>query len=142
MPTNKRSKYRGSRTCGGGTHKNRRGAGNRGGRGRAGINAHHFVKWYKEMGGPVFGKNGFSNSSQTTVTVIDVGIIDQIVPSLLAQGIAKNEGDVIVINTADMGIEKVLGSGKVTKKMNISAQAFSESAKAKIEKMGGKTQIV
>ena len=142
MPTNKRSKYRGSRTCGGGTHKNRRGAGNRGGRGRAGINAHHFVKWYKEMGGPVFGKNGFSNSSQTTVTVIDVGIIDQIIPSLLAQGIAKNEGDVIVINTADMGIEKVLGSGQVTKKMNISAQAFSESAKAKIEKMGGKTQIV
>jgi large subunit ribosomal protein L15 len=142
MPTNKRSKYRGSRTCGGGTHKNRRGAGNRGGRGRAGINAHHFVKWYKEMGGPVFGKDGFSNSSQTTVTVIDVGIIDQIIPSLLAQGIAKNEGDVIVINAADMGIDKVLGSGKVTKKMNISAQAFSESAKAKIEKMGGKTQIV
>jgi len=142
MPTNKRSKYRGSRTCGGGTHKNRRGAGNRGGRGRAGINAHHFVKWYKEMGGPVFGKDGFSNCSQITVTVMDVGIIDQIIPSLLAQGIAKNEGDVIVINTAEMGIDKVLGSGKVTKKMNISAQAFSESAKAKIEKMGGKTQIV
>ena len=142
MPTNKRSKYRGSRTCGGGTHKNRRGAGNRGGRGHAGINAHHFVKWYKEMGGPVFGKDGFSNSTQVTVTVMDVGIIDQIVPSLLAQGIAKNEGDAIVINTADMGICKVLGSGKVTKKLNISAQAFSESAKLKIEKMGGKTQIV
>ena len=142
MPTNKRSKYRGSRTCGGGTHKNRRGAGNRGGRGRAGINAHHFVKWYKEMGGPVFGKDGFSNSSQITVTVMDVGIIDQIIPSLLAQGIAKHEGDVIVINTADMGIDKVLGSGKVTKKLNISAPAFSESAKVKIEKMGGKTQIV
>jgi len=142
MPTNKRSKYRGSRTCGGGTHKNRRGAGNRGGRGRAGINAHHFVKWYKEMGGPVFGKDGFSNSSQITITVMDVGIIDQIIPSLLAQGIAKYEGDVIVINTADMGIDKVLGSGKVTKKLNISAPAFSESAKVKIEKMGGKTLIV
>jgi large subunit ribosomal protein L15 len=142
MPTNKRSKYRGSRTCGGGTHKNRRGAGNRGGRGRAGINAHHFVKWYKEMGGPVFGKDGFSNSSQITVTVMDVGIIDQIIPSLLAQGIAKHEGDTIVINTADMGIDKVLGSGKVTKKLNISSQAFSDVAKVKIEKMGGKTQIV
>jgi len=142
MPTNKRSKYRGSRTCGGGTHKNRRGAGNRGGRGRAGINAHHFVKWYKEMGGPVFGKDGFSNSSQTSVSVMDIGIIDQIVPSLLAQGIAKNEGDVIVINIADIGIDKVLGSGKVTKKLNISAQAFSESAKVKIEKIGGKAQIV
>jgi large subunit ribosomal protein L15 len=142
MPTNKRSKYRGSRTCGGGTHKNRRGAGNRGGRGHAGINAHHFVKWYKELGGPVFGKDGFSNSSQIPVTAMDVGIIDQIIPSLLAQGIAKNEGDAIVINTADMGINKVLGSGKVTKKLNISAEAFSESARIKIEKMGGKTQIV
>jgi large subunit ribosomal protein L15 len=142
MPTNKRSKYRGSRTCGGGTHKNRRGAGNRGGRGRAGINAHHFVKWYKEMGGPVFGKDGFSNSSTFTVSVMDIGIIDQIIPSLLAQGIAKNDGDAIVINIAELGVDKVLGSGKVTKKLNISAQAFSESAKIKIEKMGGKALVV
>jgi large subunit ribosomal protein L15 len=141
MPTNKRSKYRGSRTCGGGTHKNRRGAGNRGGRGRAGINAHHFVKWYKEMGGPVFGKNGFCNQIAAEVTAIDVGALDQIVPSLLAQGIAKQEGDTVVINVADMGIEKVLGSGRVTKKINISASAFSETAKAKIEKMGGKALV-
>jgi large subunit ribosomal protein L15 len=141
MPTNKRSKYRGSRTCGGGTHKNRRGAGNRGGRGRAGINAHHFVKWYKEMGGPVFGKNGFCNQIATEVTAIDVGALDQIVPSLLAQGIAKQEGDTVVINAADMGIMKVLGSGRVTKKLSISAPAFSETAKAKIEKMGGKALV-
>ena len=47
-----------------------------------------------------------------------------------------------MINIADIGIDKVLGSGKVTKKLNISAQAFSESAKVKIEKMGGKAQIV
>ncbi len=141
MPTNKRSKYRGSRTCGGGTHKNRRGAGNRGGRGRAGINAHHFVKWYKEMGGPVFGKNGFANPVATDVTSIDVGVLDQIIPSLLAQGIARQEGDAVTLNVADMGIEKVLGSGRVTKKINISAPAFSETAKAKIEKMGGKAQV-
>jgi len=142
MPTNKRSKYRGSRTCGGGTHKNRRGAGNRGGRGRAGINAHHFVKWYKEMGGRVFGKDGFFHNPAVIVTTMDVGIIDQIIPSLIAQGIAKQEGDAVTINAADMGIEKVLGSGRVTKKINISAEAFSESAKAKIEKMGGKAQVV
>ena len=142
MPTNKRTKYRGSRTCGGGTHKNRRGAGNRGGRGRAGINAHHFVKWYKEMGGPVFGKDGFYNQTTTDVAAIDVGALDQILPSLVAQGIAKQEGDAVAINVADMGIEKVLGSGKVTKKINISASSFSENAKAKIEKMGGKALVV
>ncbi len=141
MPTNKRSKYRGSRTCGGGTHKNRRGAGNRGGRGRAGINAHHFVKWYKELGGPVFGKNGFCNQTATDVTIIDVGILDQIIPSLLAQGIARQEGDTVTLNAADIGIQKVLGSGRVTKKIIISASAFSETAKAKIEKSGGKAQV-
>lgn len=141
MPTNKRSKYRGSRTCGGGTHKNRRGAGNRGGRGRAGINAHHFVKWYKELGGPVFGKDGFCNQTASPVTAIDIGALDQIVPSLLAQGIAKQEGDTVVINAADMGIEKVLGSGRVTRKFSISASAFSETAKAKIEKLGGKAVV-
>jgi large subunit ribosomal protein L15 len=141
MPTNKRSKFRGSRTCGGGTHKNRRGAGNRGGRGRAGINAHHFVKWYKEIGGRVFGKDGFFHNPATTVTAIDIGAIDQIIPSLLAQGIAKEDGDAVSLNIADMGIEKVLGSGRVTKKLNISAQAFSEQAKVKIEKMGGKALV-
>ncbi|MDD1668181.1 MAG: 50S ribosomal protein L15, partial [Methanomicrobiales archaeon] len=41
MPVNKRSKYRGSRTCGGGTHKNRRNGGSRGGRGFAGGCKHH-----------------------------------------------------------------------------------------------------
>jgi large subunit ribosomal protein L15 len=99
------------------------------------------VKWYLEFGGPVFGKDGFVNKTRTTVTTIDVGVIDQIIPSLLAQGIARLEGDAVVINTADMGIEKVLGSGRITKKLNISAQAFSEQAKAKIEKMGGKAQV-
>ena len=142
MPTNKRSRYRGSRTCGGGTHKNRRGAGNRGGRGRAGINAHHFVKWYMEMGGPVFGKNGFFHNPAVTVAVMDVGIIDQILPSLIAQGIAKKEGDTVVLNAADLGIEKILGSGKVTKKITISAEAFSQQAIEKIEKLGGKAQVV
>ena len=83
-----------------------------------------------------------STTRQILVTTMDVGIIDQIIPSLIAQGIAKQEGDAVTINVADMGIEKVLGSGRVTKKINISAEAFSESAKAKIEKMGGKAQVV
>ena len=46
MPVNKRSKFRGTRTCGGGTHKNRRGAGNRGGRGQAGWRDHNFTRFY------------------------------------------------------------------------------------------------
>jgi large subunit ribosomal protein L15 len=94
------------------------------------------------MGGPVFGKNGFVHTPRVPVAAMDVGVIDQIIPSLLAQGIAKREGDTIVINAADMGIEKVLGSGRVTRRINLSAQAFTEQAKVKIEKMGGKAQVV
>ena len=95
----------------------------------------------RKWGDRFFGKDGFHSPAET-VTTIDVGIIDQIVPSLLAQGIARQDGDAVTINTADMGIEKVLGSGKVTKKINISANAFTEQAKAKIEKMGGKALVV
>jgi large subunit ribosomal protein L15 len=95
-----------------------------------------------EMGGPVFGKNGFFHNPAVFVPAMDVGIIDQIVPSLLAQGIAKQEGDTIVVNAADLGIEKILGSGRVNRKLHISAAAFSEQAKAKIEKTGGKAQVV
>jgi large subunit ribosomal protein L15 len=95
-----------------------------------------------EMGGPVFGKNGFFHNPSVTISTMDVGIIDQIVPSLLAQGIAKQEGDTVVLNAADLGVEKVLGSGRITKKISISAAAFSEQAKEKIEKIGGKALVV
>lgn len=142
MPVNKRSKYRGSRTCGGGTHKNRRGAGNRGGRGRAGINAHRFVKFYLEMGGPVFGKHGFYHSPINPIRVLDIGSIDQIIAVLIASGIARQEGDTVVLDVAAIGVDKVLGGGRVTKKMTISAQSFSEQAKTKIEAMGGQAQVV
>ncbi|HWQ67176.1 MAG TPA: uL15m family ribosomal protein [Methanospirillum sp.] len=138
MPVNKRSKYRGSRTCGGGTHKNRRGAGNRGGRGNAGVNAHHFVRAYL-VRGPVFGKNGFKHHHEASITgdVLDIGEIDQIVPILLQTGFAEEEGDTVIVDAAVLGVEKVLGGGKVTHKMNITAVAFSQRAIAKIEAKGG-----
>ncbi len=139
MPVNKRSKYRGSRTCGGGTHKNRRGAGNRGGRGHSGGCKHHFVRYYLESG-PVFGKNGFHHPDPG-VRTLDIGSIDQIVPLLLLQEVITQEGDTVVIDAGAIGIEKVLGSGKVTRKLKVTANAFSEQAKAKIEAMGGRALI-
>jgi large subunit ribosomal protein L15 len=139
MPVNKRSKYRGSRTCGGGTHKNRRGAGNRGGRGHSGGCKHHFVRYYLESG-PVFGKSGFHHPD-AGVKTLDIGSIDQIVPLLLHQEVITQEGDTVVIDAGAIGIEKVLGSGKVTRKLKVTANAFSEQAKAKIEAMGGQALI-
>jgi large subunit ribosomal protein L15 len=36
---------------------------------------------------------------------------------------------------------KILGTGELSKKLNVTASAFSASAKAKIEAKGGKTEI-
>lgn len=141
MPTNKRSKYRGSRTCGGGTHKNRRGAGNRGGRGRAGQRDHRFSHYF--VYGEVHnGKHGFTvHGAVHPQTACDIGEIDQMAEDLLSRGLAQKEGDIIVIDASQIGIDKILGGGQVTLKMSISAKAFSEHAKRKIEENGGQVLI-
>ena len=136
MPVNKRSKYRGSRTCGGGTHKNRRGAGNRGGKGRAGHRDHRFTHFLL-LDQVHNGKHGFVNQTECKNKIIDVGDLDQVLDRLVASGLATVDGDIFVIDAEQIGIDKILGGGKVTHKMNITAEAFSETAKAKIEEMGG-----
>ncbi|WP_214021036.1 uL15m family ribosomal protein [Methanoculleus sp.] len=141
MPVNKRSKYRGSRTCGGGTHKNRRGAGNRGGRGRAGQRDHRFSHFYLK-GEISNGKHGFINKTSVPVSALDVGEIDQMADALLREGLASQEGDLITLDATEIGIEKVLGGGRVTHKLSISARGFSERARAKIEEMGGQATTV
>jgi large subunit ribosomal protein L15 len=141
MPVNKRSKYRGSRTCGGGTHKNRRGAGNRGGRGRAGQRDHRFSHFYLK-GEISNGKHGFINKTSGPVSALDGGEIDQMADALLRGGLASQEGDLITLDATEIGIEKVLGGGRVTHKLSISARGFSERARAKIEEMGGQATTV
>jgi len=134
-------KYRGSRTCGGGTHKNRRGAGNRGGRGHAGGNAHHFIRAMREGYRPGYIYKGFTRPTVVDIPVfiVNVGELDELVSFLF-----ENEADYITLDgdkyTVDLysiGIDKVLGSGKVTKKMAVKAEMFSASARAKIEAVGG-----
>jgi large subunit ribosomal protein L15 len=141
MPVNKRSKYRGSRTCGGGTHKNRRGAGNRGGRGRAGHRDHRFSHFllYGEIHN---GKDGFYNRTIRVEKTISIGQLDQMAAALLAAGIASREGDTIIIDADQIGIDKILGNGKITVKMNVTARSFSMQAKSKIEAMGGQALVI
>jgi len=135
VPSNKRSKYRGSRTCGGGTHKNRRNGGSRGGRGFAGGCKHHFVRYYLQ--GRTFGKDGFSHDQREDPATIDVGALEVMADALLARGLAKLEGENLSIDAAAMGVGKILGSGRVTRRMKVTAAAFSEAAKKKLEASGG-----
>jgi large subunit ribosomal protein L15 len=130
-------KFRGSRTCGGGTHKNRRGAGNRGGRGKAGGCKHHFVR--AMLRGYSYGKHGFKRPDEVSrdISIVNVGELDELAPYLAQEGLAEVKEESYHINLENLGIEKVLGSGRVTKKLVVTSEEFSASAREKIENAGG-----
>jgi large subunit ribosomal protein L15 len=131
-------KFRGSRTCGGGTHKNRRGAGNRGGRGKAGGCKHHFVR--AMIRGYSYGKHGFKRPAEvsTDVSIVNVGELDELAPYLVEEGLAEIQDGAYHINLENLGIEKVLGSGRVTKNLVVTSEEFSVSARKKIENASGR----
>ncbi len=134
----KTKKFRGSRTCGGGTHKNRRGAGNRGGRGHAGGCKHHFVK--ELMLGRGYGDYGFKRPQKVihSVPVVDVGILDEIAEALVEQKKARVRTGKYYIT---LDAYKVLGAGQVSKPLIVTASSFSGRAVEKLEAAGGKAKI-
>lgn len=138
------SKYRGSRTCGGGTHKNRRGGGSRGGRGKAGGCKHHFVRNY--MNGLAYGKHGFKRPQKVvrlkSIEMVNVGELDELAEELVLYGDARKEGDVYHINLAELEcpIDKVLGNGSVNNPMVVTVSKWSAIAQSKIEEAGGRIE--
>jgi large subunit ribosomal protein L15 len=137
MAKQKNKSYRGSRTCGGGTHKNRRGAGSRGGRGHAGACKHHTFRAMKE--GWMFGKHGFTRPpvTQQAVSFINVGELDELALYLAENKLAEEKDGSLAINLDELGIDKLLGNGQVTRKYVITVGTASATAKAKVEELGG-----
>lgn len=133
------TKFRGSRTCGGGTHKNRRGGGSRGGRGNAGGCKHHFVRNY--MKGMAYGKHGFKRPQKvlSNKPIVNVGELDELAEQLVQYGEAHKQDDVYHVNLAELEypIVKVLGNGRITKPMAITVSECSVRARSKIEEAGG-----
>jgi large subunit ribosomal protein L15 len=117
-------KGRGHRTYHG-KHKNQRGGGSRGGRGNAGTCKHHFIR--SIMRGNQMGSHGFKRPSSVDVETINIGELDQIVGPE---------------NRVELFGLKVLGRGKVTRKLTVGAAAFSASAKSKIEAAGGEVVVL
>ncbi len=129
-------KIRGSRTCGGGSHKKRRGAGNRGGRGLAGGHKHKWT-WIIKYKPDHFGKYGFKRhpSLVKELETINVGELEEIV--LKNPDKFEKEDGKYVVDVIELGYEKVLGKGKVTIPMIVKAIEVSEKAREKIEAVGG-----
>jgi large subunit ribosomal protein L15 len=133
---------RGSRTCGGGSSKNRRGGGHRGGRGLAGSGKSKKTKldYVKKNFPDHIGRRGFKRPVKVVVPkeVINVQELDECIDTYVEEGKAKKKGDTFIIDLKVLGISKVLGTGKVTKKLDVSAPSFSKAAVQKIEERGGK----
>ena len=84
-------------------------------------------------------KRGFKCINSKTIVGINVSALEVFdndavvsVETLLEKGIVKNPRDGV----------KILGKGELTKKLTVQANAFSASAKEKIEALGGKAEVI
>ena len=84
-------------------------------------------------------KRGFKCRNSKEIIGINVSALecfenDSVVTieSLLEAGIVKNTRDGV----------KILGNGELTKKLTVQANAFSASAKEKIEALGGNAEVI
>jgi large subunit ribosomal protein L15 len=134
----KRQNKRGTRSRGEGNAQKHRGAGSRGGRGNAGSLKHKQVK--ANIAGRVFGKVGFRRhpSLRSDSKTINISDIDRMIEQWASEGKAEKKSGVYSVDLSSLGYDKLLGSGKLSHKVEIKVESFSQSAKEKVEKAGGK----
>lgn len=84
-------------------------------------------------------KRGFTNRNSKEIVVINVSALERFedgatvdVDKLMETGIIKNPRDGV----------KILGNGELTKKLNVKVNAYSASAKEKIEALGGTAEVM
>ena len=85
-------------------------------------------------------KRGFNNIFRKVIVAVNVADLNAKFEdgAVVDAEALKNAG--LVKNYFD-GI-KILGNGELTKKLDVKANAFSESAKQKIEAAGGKAEVI
>lgn len=84
-------------------------------------------------------KRGFKNRNTKEIVAINVSVLERFedgatvdVQALMEAGVIKNPRDGV----------KVLGNGELTKKLNVKVNAYSASAKEKIEALGGTAEVI
>ena len=84
-------------------------------------------------------KRGFKNRNRLEIVAINISALEKFdngadvtVDTLIESGIVKNPKDGV----------KILGNGELTKKLNVKDNAFSASAKEKIEALGGTCEVI
>ncbi len=134
-------RIRGTRTCGGGSAKKRRGKGSKGGSGHAGAYAHHVVWSLKRGIRKGKNKSQLPTYNHSDYKTVNVGDLEEILEELIERGKAEEKGDGIYLDVNELGIQKILGKGEVTKKLMLKANKISKTAQEKIERVGGSVEI-
>ena len=84
-------------------------------------------------------KRGFNNIFAKPLEVINLTSLNK-----FEDGETVNVSDLLekgILSKCEYGV-KVLGNGTLTKKLTVRANAFSASAKEKIESLGGKAEVI
>ena len=84
-------------------------------------------------------KRGFNNIFAEPLTAVNGAVLNKFEDGAVVDAAALIEKG--ILHDCKYGL-KVLGNGSVSKKVTVKAAAFSESAKEKIEKAGGKAEVV
>ena len=131
-------KYRGSQTHGGGAMKKRRGAGHRGGRGNAGSGKRGDARKPSYNIKKYFGRHKtVSKPNKQPAAAINFYQIEQKIYDFVAEGYAKENKGVIELDLTKAGYDKLLGTGQLVNKYNITVKYASRKAIQKIEENGG-----
>ena len=84
-------------------------------------------------------KRGFKCRNSKDIVAINVSVLERFedgaevtVETLVTSGVVSNPRDGV----------KILGNGEISKKLTVKVNAFSESAKAKIEAAGGTVEVI
>lgn len=131
-------RLRGSRTHGYGRIGQHRKGGQRGGKGKTGGKKHDWT--YVTAHDPDrFGKHGFHRHSKLRQdhATINVGDIARNLPRF-TEGHAPVKDTPLTIDLAAHGYDKVLGAGRISVPLTISAPLFTHRAAEKIKAAGGK----
>lgn len=84
-------------------------------------------------------KRGFNNIFATNYSTVNVSDLEKFVDGTVVDAeLLKASGLIKKIND---GV-KILGNGELSKNLTVKAAAFSASAKEKIEKAGGKAEVM
>ena len=129
----KTRKMRGSRTHGWGKVGQHRGAGSRGHRN---VGRHKHLWSYVAAHAPNhFGKHGFTShlSFNSKENLINISELDEISEKISVE----QEKGKFFVNLTALGFTKLLGSGKLNKKLIVQIPSCSKSAAEKIKNSGG-----